>query len=178
MKNAILISVLSALALSTAPALAQQAKPASKGPQTNQEKVNVAEFDKQVAQVRANIKQMQDEMEKIRQTQDLNERQKLLEDHSTRMQSTMGMMRGLWGPGMMGGPGMRGGGMMGGPGMHGGGMTGGPGMGWQGMGGYYSKLTPEQVRERQYMSDQYADLHYLMMEQMMLNHQMWRQVPR
>ncbi|CAG9187589.1 hypothetical protein [Cupriavidus pinatubonensis] len=178
MKKKILIPVLSAFALSTAPALAQQAKPASKSSQTTQEKVNVAEFDKQAAQIRENMKKLQEEMDKIRQTRDPKERQKLLEDHWTTMQSTMGMMRGLWGPGMMGGPGMRGGGMMGGPGMHGGGMMGGPMMGWQGAGGYYSKLTPEQLRERQYMSDQYMDLHYMMMEQMMLNHQMWRQVPR
>lgn len=57
-------------------------------------------------------------------------------------------------------------------------MGGGPMMGWRGMGGYYSRLTPEQMKERQYMSDQYMDLHYEMMEQMMLNHQMWRQMPR
>ncbi|TPQ31717.1 hypothetical protein [Cupriavidus pinatubonensis] len=178
MKKEILIPVLSAFALSTVPALAQQAKPASKGSQTTQEKVNVSEFDKQAAQVQENIKKLQEEMDKIRQTQDPKERQKLLEAHGVTMQSTMGMMRGLWGPGMMGGPGRRGGGMMGGPGMHGGGMMGGPMMGWQNMGGYYSKLTPEQLRERQYMSDQYMDLHYMMMEQMMLNHQMWRQMPR
>ena len=174
MKKEILIPVLSAFALSTVPVLAQQAKPASKGSQTTQERVNVSEFDKQAAQVQENIKKLQEEMDKIRQTQDLKERQKLLEAHGVTMQSTMGMMRGLWGPGMMGGQGGGGGGMMGGgPGMHGRGM-----MGWQNMGGYYSKLTPEQLRERQYMSDQYMDLHYMMMEQMMLNHQMWRQMPR
>ena len=96
--------------------------------------MNLAEFDKQAAQVQENIRKLQEEMDKIRQTQDPKERKKLLESHWAAVQSTLDMMRGLWGPGMMGGPGMRGGGMMG-----------GPMMGWQSMGSYYSKLTPEQL---------------------------------
>ncbi|WP_316879573.1 hypothetical protein [Ralstonia wenshanensis] len=163
-----LLTMLSCAVISSAPAFAQQATPANKGGQTAQTQTNVAEFDKKTAAVRENMKKMQEEMDKARQTQDPKERQKLLDEHWATMQSTMGMMRELWGPGMMGGPGMRGGHMMGG----------GPMMGWRGMGGYYSRLTPEQMKERQYMSDQYMDLHYEMMEQMMLNHQMWRQMPR
>jgi len=45
---------------------------------------------------------------------------------------------------------------------------GGPGMmGWRGMGGYYSKLTPEQMKQRQYMMDQYLGMQQQMMNQMM-----------
>lgn len=48
---------------------------------------------------------------------------------------------------------------------------GGPGMmGWRGMGGYYSRLTPEQLKQRQYMMDQ-----YLGMQQQMMNHMLWQQ---
>ncbi|MBB5428994.1 hypothetical protein OKW33_006151 [Paraburkholderia atlantica] len=48
-----------------------------------------------------------------------------------------------------------------------------PGMmggGWGHMGGYYSHLTPEQLRQRQYMTDQ-----YLQMQQEMINNMMWQQ---
>ncbi len=38
------------------------------------------------------------------------------------------------------------------------------------MRGYYSDLTPEQLRQRQYMTDQYMG-----MQQMMMDHMMWRQ---
>nr|WP_311529232.1 hypothetical protein [uncultured Ralstonia sp.] len=168
MRKAVLLATLSAVALSNAYVLAQPTARANKGSQTAQAQTNVAEFDKKTAAVRENMKKMQEEMDKVRQTQDPKERQRLLDEHWATMQSTMSMMRELWGPGMMGGPGMRGGHMMGG----------GPMMGWQGIGGYYSRLTPEQMKERQYMTDQYMNLHYQMMEQMMLNHQMWRQAPR
>jgi hypothetical protein len=56
--------------------------------------------------------------------------------------------------------------MMSGPSWH----MSGPMMGWGHMRGYYSRLTPEQMGQRQYMSDQ-----YLWMQEMMLNHMMWRQ---
>ena len=95
---------------------------------------------------------MQEQMEKIRQTQDPQERQKLLQEHWVTMQSGMEMMQGMWGPGMMGccgaGP------MMGRPGM----------MGWRGMGDYYSRLTPEQLKQRQYMMDQYMGMQQQMMD--------------
>ena len=47
---------------------------------------------------------------------------------------------------------------------------GGPTMGWSNTGSYYSKLTPEQMKQRQYMTDQ-----YLAMQQMMMNQMMWHQ---
>jgi hypothetical protein len=55
---------------------------------------------------------------------------------------------------------------MGGPGM----MMGAPMMDWGHMRGYYSNLTPEQLKQRQYMMEQ-----YLPMQQMMMNHMMWHQ---
>ncbi|MFM0514288.1 hypothetical protein [Paraburkholderia sp. RL17-373-BIF-A] len=120
-----------------------------------------AEFDKNLAQLQEQMKTMQAQMDQIRKTQDPQERQKLLEQHWATMQSAMTIMHGMWGPGMMGhgmGPGMMGGA---GPGMMG---------GWGHMGGYYSRLTPEQLRQRQYMTDQ-----YLQMQQEMMNNMMWQQ---
>lgn len=60
------------------------------------------------------------------------ERQKLLQDQYQYMQNAIGAKHGMWGPGMIGGPGM---------------------MGWGSMHGQYSKLTPEQMKQRQYMMD-------------------------
>jgi hypothetical protein len=37
-------------------------------------------------------------------------------------------------------------------------MSGAGMMGWHGMGGHYSKLTPEQLKQRQYMTDQYINM--------------------
>ncbi|MDE2431149.1 MAG: hypothetical protein KGM99_20700 [Burkholderiales bacterium] len=124
------------------------------------------------------MRTMHEQMAKIQQTQDPQERQKLLQEHWATMQSGMGLMRGMWGPGMMGGPGFRGGMMGGGPGSGPGMMGGGPGMGWHGMGRYYSRLTPEQMKQRQYMMDQYMGMQQQMMDNM-LQHQnyMWGQQP-
>jgi hypothetical protein len=85
------------------------------------------------------------------------------------MQSAMETMRGISGATMgccAGGPaagGGPGGHMMGGP------MMGGM-MGWGGAHGYYSNLTPEQLRQRQYMTDR-----YMAMQQQMMSHMMWHQ---
>ncbi len=49
----------------------------------------------------------------------------------------------------------------------------GPMMGWSGMGAYYSKLTPEELKQRQYMTDQYMDMQQNMMNQMMQQNYMW-----
>ena len=126
-------------------------------------------FDKQLAEVQANMKLMQEQMLRIRQTQDPEERQKLLQEHWATMQSSMTAMHGMWGPGMMGCCGGPGHGMMGGPGM----MKGGPGMmGGPGMRHYYGKLTPDQLKQRQYMTDQYIGMQQMMMDHMM-QHQQW-----
>ncbi len=163
MKNTILAAALSAVVLSSMPALAQ---PAS-GAQANLEPPNVQEFDKRMAQAQENMKKMQEQMDKINQTQDPEARQKLLQEHWATMQNNMQLMHGMWGPG--GGMGC----CMGGPGM-GPGMTMGPVMGWGHMGGYFSKLTPEHQRQRQYMMDQYMPMQQMMMDHMMRHQQyMW-----
>ncbi|MEL7938241.1 hypothetical protein [Pseudomonas delhiensis] len=124
--------------------------------QAEQQVPTAAEFDKQAAQVQENLQKLQSEMEKIQQTQDPQERQKLLQDHWNTMQQGMQMMGGM---GMWGG-----GGMMGCCG--GGGMMGGHMMGWSD----YSDMTPAQRAQRQYMMDRYMG-----MQQMMMNHMMWHQ---
>lgn len=167
MKKEVFMAVLCATLFSTAPVFAQQPNPAPKGAQAQQGQPNVAEFDRQLAQVQENMQKMQGQMDEIRQAQDPQVRQKLLQDHWATMQGTMAMMRGMWGPGMMGGP------MMGGP------MRGrGPMMGWGQMGGYYSRLTPEQIKQRQYMMDQYMGMQQQMMNQMLEYQNMWNQPPR
>ena len=125
---------------------------------------DTAAFDKNLAQFQEQMKVMQAQMDQIRKTQDPQERQKLLQQHWATMQSAMRTMHGMWGPGMMGGYGSMGPGMIGGVG------PGRCGGGWGHMGGYYSQLTPERLRKRQYMTDQ-----YLRMQQEMMNNLMWQQ---
>lgn len=69
------------------------------------------------------------------------------------MQNAMTAMRGMWGPGTTGCC-AAGGRTMHGPGMMGGGHL----MGWGDRHGHYSKLTPEQTRQREYMMDQYLGM--------------------
>lgn len=172
MKHLILAAATIALVPTMPSAGAQKAGAASSAPST--QTASAAEFDKQLAVMRDYMAQMQVQMDKIAQTQDPQERQRLLQEHWTSMQAAMSVMHGMWGPngammGCCGGasaPGaMMGRGMMMGPGM-----MGGPMMGWGHMRGYYDKLTPEQIRQRQYMMDQ-----YLPMQQMMMDHMMWHQ---
>jgi len=143
------------------PVAAQQGPTADKAAAAKAAEPNTAEFDKQLAQVQEQMRQMQAQMDRMRTTQDPQERQKLLQEHWVSMQAAMTAMHGMWGPGND-----RGGCCMGGAGM----MMNGPMMGWGHMRGYYSKLTPEQLKQRQYMMDQ-----YLPMQQMMMNHMMWHQ---
>jgi 6-phosphogluconate dehydrogenase len=146
------------------PTLAQTVKPADKSSQANPPVMSVEEFDKQLARMQDHMMQMQAQMDKVSKTQDPQERQRLLQDHWASMQAAMSRMRGMWGPGGAACCGGSSGTM--GPGM----MMGGPMMGWSHMQGYYSKLTPEQHGQRQYMMDQ-----YMPMQQMMMDHMMWHQ---
>jgi len=153
-----------AAGIALASAVSQAASKDTSAPQSSSKSQPpaAAEFDKNLAQVQEQMETMQAQMDQIRKTQDPQERQKLLEQHWATMQSAMTIMHGMWGPGIMGhgmGPGMMGGA---GPEMMGG--------GWGHMGGYYSRLTPEQLRQRQYMTDQ-----YLQMQQEMMNNMMWQQ---
>lgn len=166
MKPLITLGLAAALAM-PAPSLFAADPPAGAGGQTKQEAPGTTDFDKQMAQVQENMRAMQEQMDRIRQTEDPQARQKLLQDHWTTMQNNMQLMHGMWGSG--GGRGC----CMGGPGM-GPGMMRGPMMGWGHMGGYYSKLTPEQQRQRQYMMDQYMPMQQMMMDHMMQHQQyMW-----
>ena len=163
MKTSILVAAVVGLTATIQPTLAQPTKaPASTSP-VQPQVPSPAEFDKRLAQAQDHMKQMQAQMDKIAATQDPQERQRLLQEHWASMQAAMSVMHGMWGPGgagcCAGGPGM-------GPGM----MMGGPMMGWGHMRGYYSSLTPEQLKQRQYMMDQ-----YLPMQQMMMDHMMWHQ---
>lgn len=130
---------------------------------------DVAKFDKQLAEAQKNMQKMQEQMTKINQTQDPQERQKLINEHWATMQSTMPMMQDMMGCCM-------GGMMMGGGHMMNGMMGGGHMMGWNNMSGYYSKLTPEQMKQRQYMMDQYMGMQNMMMDNMM-QHQNWMMQP-
>jgi hypothetical protein len=65
------------------------------------ESPDTAAFDKNPAQFQEQMKIMQTQMDQIRNTQDPQERQKLLQQHWATMQSAMSTMHGMWGPGMM-----------------------------------------------------------------------------
>ena len=82
-----------ALAAPPTDAPARPAQPASPGG-------NVQDFDKQAAQVRENLENMQKQMDEIQKTTDPDARQKLLLEHRQLMQNTMGMMRQMWTGGM------------------------------------------------------------------------------
>ena len=163
--------ILAATALASTLVFAQQPPAASPPPGTKppQSAPNPAEFDKQLAQVQSNIQKMQEQMARLGQTKDPQERKRLLQEHWTTMQAAMAAMHGLGG--CCGGAGagasgpMMGGQMMGGM------------MGWRGASNYYSNLTPEQLRQRQYMTDQTLAMQQQMMSQMMLHHQWMNQIP-
>jgi len=157
MDKTICAAALLALVCGGMPAAAQQTSATDRAPE-KPAAANPAEFDKRMAQVQEDVNKMQEQMAKIRQTQDPQERQRLLQEHWATMQSAMAIMHETGGQGMMGGPGMMG--WVGGPGGRGG------MMGWGGMRDYYSKLTPEQLKQRQYMTDQRLRMQQLMMEQM------------
>lgn len=159
MKRLVLSGAIAAVLLSTMPVAAQAQAPA-KDTKT-QSAPDVKAFDKQLAETQVQMKQMQEQMDRMRLTQDPLERQKLMQDHYLAMQNAMKAMHGMWGPGMMGSHGM----------MHGPGMMGG-----DGMHGYYSTLTPEQMKQRQYMMEQYMGMQQMMMDQMMMRQQ-WMPTP-
>ncbi|RTL26323.1 MAG: hypothetical protein EKK47_21285 [Burkholderiales bacterium] len=174
MKPSILaISLISLAALTaSSPTLAQPAKAADKSADKDAAPQKVtqpkpAEFDKQMSQIQAHMQLMQTQMDKIRQTQDPQERQRLLQDHWNSMQAAMSAMDNMWGPdGCFGGASMMGGGHM----------MGGNMMSWDHMRGYYSGLTPEQAKQRQYMMDRYMPMQQKMMDHM-LWHQRWQSTP-
>lgn len=158
--KSLLLGSLLVLPLAGAPVVSSFAQQAT----ADQTTPDVAKFDEQLAQARKDLEKMQEQMNKIQQTQDPQKRQKLLQDHWTTMQNAMQAMNGMWGPGMMGGY------------MMGNHMMGGHMMGWNDSEDYYKNLTPEQMRQRQYMMNQYMGMQQMMMDQMMW-HQHWMNQP-
>ena len=67
------IAGLSLGVLLSTPVLAQSAGTGTRTTQTQQKNVDVAEFDKQAAQIQENFKKMQEQMDKIRATKDPQE---------------------------------------------------------------------------------------------------------
>jgi len=126
----LLFTTLTALSLGALPVHAQNAAPAETRPA-----VTDAEADRFYGAMQERYRLMQEQMQKIRQIKDPEERQRLWNEHWMTFHEGVGAMGGYgMGPGMMGGYGM-GPGMMGGYGM-GPGMMGGYGMGPGMMGGY------------------------------------------
>lgn len=156
MKLVIRLTAAALLALATQHAASQStdSNAASKPSDT-------ASIDQQFIGMQEKMRLMQSLMEKIAATQDPKERQRLLAEHWTAMQAMMTTMHGAMAADARGAGGhMKGGPMMGGH------------MMWQD----YRNLSPEQLRERQYMMDRWMPMHQMMMEQMM-QHQHWMMGP-
>jgi len=139
MKSAASLVVGVAIVALVHPTFAQQPATPPTNP-TQQAAPTPAEVDSQIAKMQELMTQMNKQMADLQKTQDPAERQKLLQEHWTTMQSAMTLMQGS--------------------------MMGGPMMMWQD----YSKLTPEQLKQRQYMMDR-----WMPMQQMMMGHMMQQQ---
>lgn len=157
-------------ALVVAPVTAEEAEPNTASPPTPANPPtlasppNPAEFDQRFATALENMNKMHEQMEKIQRTTDPAEREKLLTEHWDLMQSNIDTMQGFWGPGMMMGWGKDG--TLPGRGH----MMDGPMMGRGHMGGYYRNMTPDQLKDNQYMMN-----NYMGMQQQMMNHMLWHQ---
>ena len=97
MKRSILFVALTIAALAAPTAFAQDTRPAPAKPTMGMDK------DQHAAPMQEKMKEMQGQMDKIRQTTDPKERQKLMQEHMQAMQATMQMMRGMGGSMMMSG---------------------------------------------------------------------------
>ncbi|MDO9068129.1 MAG: hypothetical protein Q7W05_06705 [Deltaproteobacteria bacterium] len=101
--NTLVFATLTALALSAPYAIAETAAKTDKKPVASD-----AETDKLYGAMQDRYKKMQEQMEKIRQTKDPKERQKLLQEHWQTMHEGVGMMGGGMGRGPRGGGAMMG----------------------------------------------------------------------
>ncbi|WP_433735817.1 hypothetical protein [Pseudomonas putida] len=158
-------SKLTALALAAVlfPALAFAQQDASAAKPT-QQPMSIEQFDQAMTKAQENLKNMQEQMILIQKTTDPAQRQKLMQQHQAMMQHGMQMMNGMWGDGMMG--------------CCGGGKMDGHMMGWGQMGSHYSQMTPEQMKQHQYMMDRYMGMQQMMMDQMMQHQQHMGTPPR
>jgi Spy/CpxP family protein refolding chaperone len=170
----LLFATLTALSLGAPQLQAQTAAPAqSKAAPSDKEE------DQFYGAMQERYRLMQEQMQKIRQTRDPDERRKLMQEHWQTVHEGVGMMGGRWGmgprgygmgQGMMGngygmGPGMMMGGGYGmGPGMMGGdGMGPGMGMGPQGL----PDLTPDQRTKISKIQDDTRRKHWELMGKVM-----------
>ncbi|WP_410480318.1 hypothetical protein [Pseudomonas sp. DCA-1] len=161
MKLTKLAAFLIGLSLTPAWVLAAQATEESAMPLAQQQAVDVDEFDKHMVQAQEHLKKMEELMTEIQQAKDPKERQKLLQEHQAMMQRGMEMMGDLWGRGMMGRQ-----------------MTKSGMVGWKDMGDRYSAMTPEQMKQHQYMMDRYMGMQQMMIDQLMQRqHQIDMQPP-
>ena len=153
----LLLAPLTALALGVPHVYAQTAAPAE-----SQSAASDAETDRYYGALQERCRLMQEQVQKIRQTKDPEERRRLMREHWQTMHEGGGMMDGGWGMGHgMGGYGMGPG--MGGYGMGSGMMGGGYGLGPQGL----SDLTAEQRTQIAKIRDETRKKHWELMGKMM-----------
>ena len=153
MRRFLQITAAAVISLLMQPAFAQQPAAGTKAAPPVQPAPRPEEVDKHFAKMQERMATMQAQMDRIRQAKDAKERQRLMQQHWTTMQDTMTLMHGEWSGNATGGP-MMGSNMMGGP------------MTW----GQYQNLTPEQLKQRQYMMDRWMPMQEMMMDQMMQHH--------
>ena len=167
-----IITIIAAAVLAQALPGTAQAESTSKRAAPTSATPDLKAFDARLAEAQTQMQRMQEQMDRLRKITDPSERQALLNQHWVAMQNAMNSMHGMWRPDMMGCCGA-GGGMM-----HGSGMMGGRGpMGWGAMRDHYSRLTPDQLKQRQYMMDQYIGMQQMMMEHMMMRQEWMAPAP-
>ena len=154
MNKSALFSAVALLALNPLLTLAQQpsTSPPASAAQAPAAGPTTAEWDKQYAQMQKQMAEMNEQMRRIQETKDPQERQRLMQEHWNTMQGAMRSMHRMWGGQGSGG--------------HMGPMMGGRHMMW----GDYRNLTPEQLKQRQYMMDQWMPMQQMMMDHMMQHH--------
>ena len=160
MKRSILVAAVVGLTATIQPTLAQPTRAPDSASPVQPQVPSPAEFDKRLAQVQDHMKQMQAQMDKIAATQDPQERQRLPQEHWASMRRRC--RQTMWSRGEL---------LRRRPAWAGN----DDGRADDGVGshaGDYSSLTPEQLKQRQYMMDQYLPMQQMMTDQMMW-HQLW-----
>lgn len=147
MKTSLIISAIVACALS-APIASAQDKHAHDKPAMSMD------MEKHMSQVQEKMKAMQAQMDKIRDTTDPKERQKLMREHMQAMQENMKAMHGMGGPMMM--DAQKGRGMM---------------------DGKKGGMKDGDMMKHHEMMERRMDMMQMMMEQMMQRDQMMQSMP-
>jgi hypothetical protein len=94
MKTRLLFAaVLASTVFAPAPLIAQQPGPGKEA--QVQTAPDVKAFDKRLAEADAQFKRMQEQMDRLRQAQDPQERQRLMQEHWASMHSAMTTMHGM-----------------------------------------------------------------------------------